>query len=96
MEKKIIGKIAQIIGPVADVVFEQEKYMPDIYDALEVTRENGEKVVLECQQDIGECTMRTIAMDSTDGLRRGMEAVSLAAIQYQCQQETKLKDACLM
>ncbi len=76
MKKKVVGKIAQIIGPVADVVFDQDQEMPDINDALEVTRPNGEKLILECQQDIGESTMRTIAMDSTDGLRRGMDAVS--------------------
>lgn len=51
--------------------------MPDIYDALVVKRPDGSDLILECQQDIGENTMRTIAMDSTDGLLRGMEVVSL-------------------
>ena len=68
-----IGKTAQIIGPVVDVTFEQEEKLPQIYDALEVTRPDGQKVILECQQHIGEDTVRTIAMDSTDGLRRGMD-----------------------
>jgi len=73
------GKIAQIIGAVIDVVFEQEEKLPGIYDAMEVTRPDGQKVVLECQQHIGEDTVRTIAMDSTDGLSRGMEVVHLGA-----------------
>jgi F-type H+-transporting ATPase subunit beta len=75
MENKQTGKIAQIIGPVVDVSFEDEAHLPNIYDALEVTNQKGEVIVLECQQDIGENTIRTVAMDSTDGLRRGMEVV---------------------
>lgn len=73
------GKIAQIIGAVIDVVFEQEEKLPSIYDAMEVTRPDGQKIVLECQQHIGEDTVRTIAMDSTDGLSRGMEVVHLGS-----------------
>jgi F-type H+-transporting ATPase subunit beta len=45
--------------------------VPAIYDALEITKENGEKVVLEVEQHIGEDTVRCIAMDATDGLKRG-------------------------
>jgi F-type H+-transporting ATPase subunit beta len=70
------GKIVQIIGPVIDVRFEKESHIPNILDALEVTKENGDVLVLECQQDIGENTVRCISMDSTDGLRRGMEVVA--------------------
>ena len=73
MEHKNIGRIAQIIGPVVDVVFENEEDLPNLYDALEITRENGDKLILEAQQAIGENTIRTIAMDSTDGLSRGTE-----------------------
>lgn len=76
MENKIIGHIAQIIGPVIDVVFENENDLPKLYDALEIKREDGERLVLEVQQATGENTVRTIAMDSTDGLRRGMEVIS--------------------
>ncbi|MBN2638357.1 MAG: F0F1 ATP synthase subunit beta [Bacteroidales bacterium] len=72
MSDKKNGHIAQVIGPVIDVVFEDEKSLPRIYDALVVDRENGEILVLEVQQAIGENTVRTIAMDSTDGLKRGM------------------------
>lgn len=77
MEKNNVGRIAQIIGPVIDVVFEKEENLPKIFDALEITRDNGEKLILEVQQAIGENTVRTIAMDSSDGLHRGMEVVSL-------------------
>ncbi len=76
MSKKTVGRIAQIIGPVIDVVFDNEEDLPNLYDALEITRENGEKLILEAQQAIGENTVRTIAMDSTDGLRRGEEVAS--------------------
>ncbi|OFX24483.1 MAG: F0F1 ATP synthase subunit beta [Bacteroidetes bacterium GWA2_31_9] len=71
------GKISQIIGAVIDVTFEQVEKLPNIYDALEVVRPDGQRVILEVQQHIGEDTVRTIAMDSTDGLSRGMEVVDL-------------------
>ncbi|HPX59572.1 MAG TPA: F0F1 ATP synthase subunit beta [Bacteroidales bacterium] len=74
--EKAKGKISQIIGAVVDVIFEQQEDLPRIYDALEVIRDNGTKVVFECEQDIGENTMRCIAMDSTDGLYRGMEVIN--------------------
>jgi len=71
---KNIGKIAQIIGPVVDVKFDSSNVsLPKIFDALEIIRENGNKVILECQQHIGEDTVRAISMDSTDGLSRGNE-----------------------
>ena len=76
MKKKNIGHIAQIIGPVVDVVFDNEKDLPKIYDALVIERKNGEKVVFEVQQETGENTVRTVAMDSTDGLSRGMEVIN--------------------
>ncbi|PLX12663.1 MAG: F0F1 ATP synthase subunit beta, partial [Marinilabiliales bacterium] len=77
MNKKSIGQIAQVIGPVVDVVFENEADIPNLHDALEVTRENGETLILETAQAIGENTVRTIAMDSTDGLCRGTKVVNL-------------------
>ena len=74
MSKEIIGHITQIIGPVVDVYFDGgEADLPKIHDALHVVRPNGRTLVLECQQHIGEDTVRSIAMDSTDGLQRGME-----------------------
>ncbi|HLF32943.1 MAG TPA: F0F1 ATP synthase subunit beta [Cyclobacteriaceae bacterium] len=73
-----IGRIAQVIGPVVDVSFDQENsVLPNIYDAIEVTKANGEKVILECQQHLGEDRVRTVSMDATEGLVRGMEAVHL-------------------
>lgn len=77
MENIVKGKISQIIGAVVDVTFDDEATLPDIYTALTISRPDGTTVILECQQDIGENTMRCIAMDSTDGLQRGMEVVSL-------------------
>ncbi|MBV7532291.1 F0F1 ATP synthase subunit beta [Chitinophaga sp. sic0106] len=71
------GKIKQIIGPVVDVHFEDK--LPDIYNALEITRENGQKVVLEVQQHLGEDSVRCVAMDSTDGMVRGMAVVDKGA-----------------
>lgn len=77
---QITGNISQIIGPVVDVVFEKEGAgMPEIYDALEIKRDDGTVLVVECQQHIGENTVRAIAMDSTDGLRRGMEVIATGA-----------------
>ncbi|MAY85013.1 MAG: F0F1 ATP synthase subunit beta [Flavobacteriales bacterium] len=74
------GKITQIIGPVVDVSFEKEgTKLPDILDALEVTKSNGERVVLETQTHIGEDTVRTISMDSTEGLSRGAEVIATGA-----------------
>lgn len=68
-----LGKITQVIGPVVDVSFDAaESKLPNILDALEVTKENGQKIVLECQQHLGESRVRTIAMDSSEGLTRGM------------------------
>jgi F-type H+-transporting ATPase subunit beta len=76
MSKKI-GVISQVIGPVVDVTFENTGTdMPGIFDALEIKREDGTVLVVECQQHIGEKTVRTVAMDSTDGLSRGMEVIA--------------------
>jgi len=70
------GKISQIIGPVIDVVFEGENVsLPKIYDSMIVTRPDGQEVVLEVQQHTGENRVRSIAMDSTDGLQRGKEVI---------------------
>ena len=63
-----VGKISQIIGPVIDVSFDTTTMqLPKILDALEITKENGQKIILECQKHIGEDTIRTVAMDSSDG-----------------------------
>ncbi|NLX81551.1 MAG: F0F1 ATP synthase subunit beta [Proteiniphilum sp.] len=74
------GHISQIIGPVVDVYFELNGTgnadLPAINDALTVIRDNGKPIVLEVQQHIGENTVRTVAMDSTDGLRRKMPVIA--------------------
>ncbi|MDQ3393925.1 MAG: F0F1 ATP synthase subunit beta [Bacteroidota bacterium] len=71
-----IGKITQVIGPVVDVSFDTTgSYLPNIFDALVITKVNGDRIVLECQQHLGEGRVRTIAMDATEGLVRGMAVV---------------------
>ena len=66
------GKISQVIGAVIDVAFEGDQDLPKLYDALSVSKEDGTEIILEVQQHIGEDTVRTIAMDSSDGFSRGM------------------------
>ncbi len=70
-----VGKIKQIIGPVVDVYFGGDSKLPEIFNALELTRENGDKLVLEVQQHLGEDSVRAVAMDGTEGLVRGTEVV---------------------
>ena len=73
------GYISQIIGPVVDVVFESadgKSDLPAIHNALSLQRPDGRTLIIEVQQHIGENTVRCIAMDSTDGLRRGLEVIS--------------------
>lgn len=77
---QIVGHISQVIGPVVDVYFEgteAELTLPSIHDALEIKRPNGKRLIVEIQQHIGENTVRTVAMDSTDGLQRGMKVYPL-------------------
>lgn len=74
---ELCGEIVQVIGPVVDVAFGNSgAELPNIQEALEIKREDGSILVVECQQHIGENTVRTIAMDSTDGLSRGMSVHS--------------------
>lgn len=74
------GKVSQVIGPVVDVSFEEEgAKLPNILDALVITKADGTRIVLECQQHLGEEAVRTIAMDGTEGLTRGMDVVDTGA-----------------
>ena len=78
------GRISQIIGPVVDVWFDLSgedvaRNLPRIHDALLIKRKDGRELTVEVQQHIGEDTVRTVAMDSTDGLQRGMEVVNTGA-----------------
>src|SRR5258706_15721503 len=68
-----VGKVKQVIGAVIDVQFQGN--LPEIYNALELKRENGDTLVLEVQQHLGEDSVRCIAMDGTEGLVRGTEVV---------------------
>jgi len=77
---EITGVVTQVIGPVVDINFEKsDAELPSIHEALEIQKDEDEKVIVECQQHIGENTIRTIAMDSTDGLQRGMVARALGS-----------------
>jgi F-type H+/Na+-transporting ATPase subunit beta len=75
------GRVSQIIGPVVDVYFKQDEgteiVLPAIHDALIIKRSDGRDLVVEVQQHIGETTVRTVAMDSTDGLSRGLEVIAV-------------------
>ena len=72
------GYITQVIGPVVDVIFEGEgNELPPIYAALKIERGNGTDLIVEVEQHIGENTVRCVAMDTTDGLRRGMKVIDL-------------------
>src|SRR3954468_8897321 len=68
-----VGKVKQIIGAVVDVQFNGS--LPEIFNALEIKRDNGDILVLEVQTHLGEDSVRTIAMDGTEGLLRGMDVV---------------------
>ncbi|MGP1437272.1 MAG: F0F1 ATP synthase subunit beta [Phocaeicola sp.] len=75
---QLIGHISQVIGPVVDVVFtgdniDSEMLLPRIHDGLTCKRPDGRMLILEVQQHIGEDMVRAVAMDSTDGLKRGLE-----------------------
>ncbi len=78
MADKNIGKITQIIGAVLDIKF-TEGHLPEINDAINVTMKDGKKLVVEVSQHLGDDTVRCIAMGSTDGLVRGMDAEATGA-----------------
>ena len=77
-----IGRISQVIGAVIDVCFDaadgnEKAFLPAIYEALKVETPDGRELILEVQQHIGDDTVRTVAMDRTAGLSRGMRVVAL-------------------
>ncbi|MGE9516098.1 MAG: F0F1 ATP synthase subunit beta [Solitalea-like symbiont of Acarus siro] len=74
-----IGTTAQIIGPVVDVQFDDTAQLPNIYNALEVIVDDNKSLILECQQHIGDGRVRAIAMDSTEGLKRGLKVIDKGA-----------------
>lgn len=73
MAKGTSGRLIQVMGPVVDVEFPPDQ-LPEIYNAVKLQRD-GHEIVLEVQQHLGENMVRTVAMESTDGMRRGMEVV---------------------
>ncbi|MFN3982629.1 MAG: F0F1 ATP synthase subunit beta [Caldilinea sp.] len=75
MPEQLVGTIQSVIGPVVDVVFPSGD-LPEIYHAITVAMDNGSRLVLEVEQQLGNGVVRAVAMGSTDGLRRGMTAVS--------------------
>ena len=86
-----IGLVKQIIGPVVDVSFSGENsHLPEIFNALVIKRPGGDDLILEVQQHLGEDSVRAVAMDSTDGLTRGAEAIDTdAAISMPIGEEIK-------
>ena len=75
--EKTKGVVSQVIGPVVDVSFEgEDAKVPNILDAMLIKKEDGSELVLECQQHLGENRVRTIAMDTTEGLFRGAEVLN--------------------
>ena len=77
-KEKCVGKITQIVGAVLDIKFSAGK-LPEIHDAINIKRNDGGKLVVEVAQQLGDETVRCIAMGPTDGLVRGMEAVATGA-----------------
>ena len=78
MAEQNTGKITQIIGAVMDIKFSQGK-IPEINEAIKIPLETGGELVVEVAQDLGDDTVRCIAMGTTDGLRRGMDAIATGA-----------------
>ena len=78
MAAKNIGKITQVIGAVLDVKYTAGN-LPEINEAIEITRKDGSRLVVEVAQHLGDDIVRCIAMGPTDGLVRGMDAVATGA-----------------
>ncbi len=66
------GKVVQVIGPVVDVEFSLNDKLPDINNALIIQKDNDDTLTVEVSLELGDGVVRTVAMDGTDGLRRGM------------------------
>ena len=93
-----IGKIVQVIGPVVDVDFSASGKLPEIYNALEITVEVGGKssrLVCEVQQHLGDGWVRSVAMTSTDGLKRGMDVIIAVIFHDPINTKAKTYMACL-
>ena len=75
MAEVTMGRVVQVIGPVVDIAY-PEGQLPDIYDAVRIPRNDGVDLIVEVQQHLGDDWVRCVAMDTTDGLARGMEAIA--------------------
>lgn len=75
MPEQIVGSVQSVIGPVVDFIF-PDGVLPEIYDAIKVTDDNGKVMIFEVEQQLGDNVVRSVSMGSTDGLRRGMPAQS--------------------
>ena len=78
MAEVTMGRVVQVIGPVVDIAY-PEGQLPDIYDAVRIPRNDGVDLIVEVQQHLGDDWVRCVAMDTTDGLARGMEAIATGA-----------------
>ena len=78
MSKEFIGRVVQVLGGVVDVEFSPEQ-LPDIFEAVRVPRDSGTDLILEVQKHLGNNWVRTVAMDATDGLQRGVPAYATGA-----------------
>ena len=74
-QTQMVGTVESVIGPVVDFVF-PEGHLPEIYDAIRITMEDGSVQTFEVEQQVGNNVVRTVSMGSTDGIRRGMQGVS--------------------
>ena len=75
MAEQMVGTVESVIGPVVDFSF-PEGHLPEIYDAIRITMEDGSVQTYEVEQQVGNNVVRTVSMGSTDGIRRGMTGVS--------------------
>jgi F-type H+-transporting ATPase subunit beta len=78
MAEVTMGRVVQVIGPVVDIAYPKGQ-LPDIYDAVRIPRNEGADLVVEVQQHLGDGWVRCVAMDATDGLVRGMQAIATGA-----------------
>ena len=78
MAQGSVGTVKQVIGPVVDIEFPKNA-VPEIYNAIEITTPGGETLITEVQQQLGGNWVRTVAMDTTDGLPRGVDATDTGA-----------------
>ncbi len=78
-KEEVKGFVSQILGGVVDVAFPADSMLPDIYDAIRVPRDGQDDLILEVQQHLGGSAVRTVAMDTTDGLQRGVPAYATDA-----------------